>query len=179
MTAELIQNITGRLYPSKADIIYQKILFNHGKIKEKLTDYIKDIQIPNIRDFTPDYEKLYKDRSKVNEIIAAKQRKHSKQNNKNNRNNLHVIEEDIMAEISGDFDNEIIGDNQPLVETLRMFYSNKDTTNIEIKSEQNLKELDLKTLVTYRNLKDINFSMNNIDKFKMSDKRELSELVSI
>ena len=105
--------------------------------------------------------------------------KHKQNDRKHNRNNLHVIEEDIMNEISGDFENEIIGDNQPLIEALRMFYSNKDTTNIEIKSEQNLKELDLKTLVTYKSLKDINFIMNNIDKFKMTDKRDLTELVNI
>ena len=72
MSVELVQNITGRLYPSKADIIYQKVLFHFSKMKEKLVDYIKDIQIPNIRDYIPDYEKLYKDSSKINEIKESK-----------------------------------------------------------------------------------------------------------
>jgi len=78
--------------------------------------------------------------------------------------NLHIIEEEMMDELSGDFDHQIIGENQVLVEALQMHYSNKKVNKVEIQNENQLVEVDFKILSHYEQLRSVNFSMNSIVK---------------
>lgn len=56
---------------------------------------------------------------------------------------MNVIHEDFMEEdIMADFDSDLVGENQVLVEALQMNYPNKNTETMEIKNEQQLKEVD-------------------------------------
>jgi hypothetical protein len=89
---DMSHNMTGRLYPSKADIVYSNTVSHHSKMQEKVKDYMKDLRSPQIRDFMNENEKIYKDQAKVKEIWSKKEQ--------SKNNDLHVIEEDMMHEMS-------------------------------------------------------------------------------
>jgi hypothetical protein len=164
-------NMAGRLYPSKADIVYSNTVSHHSKMQEKVKDYIKDLRPPQIRDFMNENEKIYKDQAKVKEIWSKK--------SQSKNNNLHVIEEDMMHEISGDLDNKFDDSNDPLSQALQMEYLNKSTKNIEIKNEQNLRTIDFKMLEAYSKLGEVNFSMNNLSEFSMTGKIDFPNLIEL
>jgi len=72
---EIDTNITGRLYPSKADMIYHKTIYHHNKTKERLANYMQQVPVPQLRDFQSDIDKLYKDKNRVKEILDNKKSK--------------------------------------------------------------------------------------------------------
>jgi hypothetical protein len=161
ITAEdMSQNMAGRLYASKADIVYSNTAFHHSKMQEKINEYMKGLNHPQIRDFITENEKLYKDKNKV-------------------KNNLNVIEEDMMVDILGDFDNKFADSNDPLSQALQMEYLNKATKSIEIKNEQNFRNVDFKMLDAYTKLEEVNFSMNNISEFSMTGKGDFQNLIEL
>lgn len=124
---DLGDNVTGRLYPSKADIVFQRAIIQHNRTREILEKHLKDVKIPQFRDFFTEQEKMYKDIKKLEEIKKAKQ---SKQNNTNlygiDTDNLHVIDEDIM-ELSVDLDSKQ-SQNPTLSESLQIYYPSPLTT---------------------------------------------------
>lgn len=177
---DISHNVTGRLYPSKADIIYHKTVVYFAKTKEKLTEFMEGVQPPQFREFLNDQEKLYKNNAQVQEIWNSKKAKGANKRHRGvDSNRLHVIEEDLMDEMSGEFDSRFIEGNQPLAEALQVSYPGKGATHIDIKNEDELVELDMKALTHYHSLKDIDFSMNSIANLSMSDKAEFKCLTKI
>ena len=172
---EIDTSVTGRLYPSKDSMMHEKLIFHHNKTSEKLSKYMAKVPKPQITDFESNNDKIYKDKQKVAEIWKNKKSK----NSHNNGHDLHIIEEDMMDEFLGDMDSEIVSDNQVLVEALQMNFSNRKVDTIEIKNEQQLVEVDFKTLISYEKLQAINFSMNSIAKIFYTGKKEFVELTKL
>jgi len=175
---DLFDNIAGKLYPSICDIAYSRTIKMHAKTQAKLVEHMKCIQVPQYRDFLTTEQKQYKDPSKIKEILEQKTKKSNQAGHQRNNSNLHIIEEDMMDEISGDFDGRII-DNQPLAEALQINCSNKKNFEIEVKNEDSLTHLDLNDLSSYHSLKTIDFSMNSIANLWVSGKPQLANLTHI
>ena len=68
-------NITGRLYPSKADILYNGVISHQRKMKDQIINYTKELNQPKFDDYLSEREKVYKDPSKIKEIWNQKQSK--------------------------------------------------------------------------------------------------------
>ena len=156
-------------------MMHHKLLFHHNKTSEKLSNFMTKVPKPQIFDFESESDKLYRDKQKVKEIWKNKK---SKNTHKDGRD-LHIIEEDMMDEFLGDMDNEIVSDNKVLVEALQMDFSNRKVNTIEIKNEQQLIEVDFKTLISYEKLQIINFSMNSITKVLYTGKKEFMGLIKL
>jgi len=142
------------------------------KMREKLISFTKDLAHPRFDDYVTEAELVYKDKQKIEQIRKAK-------NMQKDKGYLGIIEEDMMHEISGDFDSKLDDLSDPLFSNLQMNYGNKDSKHIEVKNESDLKKLDFNALKDYKKLEHLDLSINALSELSSTENAKFCNLDSI